>query len=264
MAKLLEGKIAIITGGASGIGAATVKEFIERGAKVMISDLNETDGVALANSLGDAAAFIKTDVSDAEQIRQMVEETIERYGKIDILFNNAGIGAYGRTHMLSPEVWDKVMKVDVDSIYHACRFAIPHMIEAGGGVIINTASVSGLGGDYGYSVYAAAKGAVVNYTRNLALDYGRDNIRVNAVCPGLIETPLTGPLTAHPGIYGQSKQNTPLGRPGRPSEVAKVVAFLASDDASYVTGNIMQVDGGVMAWTGQYDAYRELGDITIP
>jgi len=260
----LKGKVALITGGASGIGAATVKEFVEQGAKVMVADLNEADGVALADSLGAAASFIKVDVSDSEQIRQMVEATIERFGKIDVLFNNAGIGVYGRTHVLSPEVWDKVMRVDIDSIFHVCRFALPHMMAAGGGVIINTASVSGIRGDYGYSVYAAAKGAVVNYTRNLALDYGRDNIRVNAVCPGLIETPLTGPLTAHPGIFNQSKQNTPLGRPGRPGEVAKVVAFLASDDASYVTGNIMQVDGGVMAWTGQYDAYRELGDITIP
>ncbi|SDP47778.1 SDR family NAD(P)-dependent oxidoreductase [Desulforhopalus singaporensis] len=260
----LAGKVALITGGASGIGAATVKEFVAQGAKVMIADLNEEDGLTLAESLGNAAAFIKTDVSESEQIRHIVEETIRRHEKIDILFNNAGIGVYGRTHKVLPEVWEKVMKVDVDSIYHFCRFVIPYMMKAGGGVIINTASVSGMRGDYGYGVYTAAKGAVVNYTRNLALDYGRDNIRVNAVCPGLIETPMTSPLIAHPGILEQFKKNTPLGRPGRPEEVAKVVAFLGSDDASFVTGNIMQIDGGVMAWTGQYDAYRELGDITLP
>jgi meso-butanediol dehydrogenase/(S,S)-butanediol dehydrogenase/diacetyl reductase len=168
-----------------------------------------------------------------------------------VVFNNAGIGAYGRTPDLDPELWKRVIEVDLHSVFYGCRAAIPHLRRAGGGAIVNTASISGMGGDYGLAAYNAAKGGVLNYTRTLALDHARDGIRVNAVCPGPIDTPLAGPLLANPTIAREYRERIPMGRVGKAEEVASVVAFLVSDDAAYVTGAAIVVDGGLTAATGQ-------------
>jgi meso-butanediol dehydrogenase/(S,S)-butanediol dehydrogenase/diacetyl reductase len=260
-----QGKVAIITGGASGIGAATARRLYSEGASLMIVDLNEKAALTLATELGDRADACATDVSQLEQVEAMVNKTRQRFGQINILFNNAGMSCYARTHKLNPDAWRKVVDVNLNSIFYCCRAALPAMMSGGGGVIINTASISGLGADYAYSAYTASKGAVVNYTRGLALDYARDNIRVNAVCPGLIETPMTNVITGTPEIASQYRQNIPLGRVGKPEEIAAVVCFLASDDASYLTGQNLAVDGGTSAWNGQPNAWNTMGDeLAVP
>lgn len=252
--KRFKSKGALITGGASGIGAAAVSRFIEEGAHVVIVDISD-DGAVVAGQFGDQATFIKCDVSDHEALSATIKEAagwLAKAGKVlDILFNNAGIGSFSETPELSIEQWQRVMDTDLNSVFYACRVAIPMMRDNGGGSIINTASVSGLFGDYGFSAYNAAKGAVVNYTRTLALDHGKDKIRVNAVCPGFIRTGLTTQIEASPDLMNSFESLIPVGRAGQASEVAGAVAFLASEDASYITGAMLAIDGGVTAKTGQ-------------
>ncbi|UVO51506.1 SDR family oxidoreductase [Sphingomonas sp. SUN019] len=247
------GKVAIITGGASGIGAASVRRLHAEGASVMIADLSDT-GAALAQELGERAAFQATDVADPAAVKALVAATVARFGGIDILYNNAGIGCFGETPDLAIEDWRRVIAIDLDAVFYACRAAIPEMRKRGGGVIINTASASGLAGDYGFTAYNAAKGAVVNYTRSLAIDHARDNIRANAICPGPVDTPiLTDGIMQVPGLRDAWEQVVPMKRFARPEEIAAVACFLASDDASYLTGAAIPVDGGLGAHTGQPD-----------
>jgi len=260
---MLENKRAIVTGGASGIGAATVRLFLAEGAKVVIADMNAEKGEALAAELGDKVHFCAVDLARPEQIEAMIGQAVEFLGGLDILVNNAGYGTFGRTHLVDPKVWHNVIDVNLNALFHTCRHALPHLMKQGGS-IINTASVSGTRADYGFNAYAAAKGGVINYTRNLALDYALDNIRVNAISPGLIETPLTGPLMGHPDSLQSYMDNIPMSRAGQPEEIAKVMLFLASDLASYVTGQEIAVDGGTTAWNGQPRFTRIFGDVTIP
>ncbi|MFG0723370.1 SDR family NAD(P)-dependent oxidoreductase [Pseudomonas sp. GLN_6] len=259
---LLNNKKVIITGGASGIGEQAVRLFIEQGARVVIADMNVERGQALADELGQNAGFCQVDLSQPQQIEAMVQQAVEFLGGLDVLINNAGYGIYGRTHLIDPADWYKIIEVNLNALFQTCRHALPHLMKQGGS-IINTASVSGTRADYGFNAYAAAKGGVLNYTRNLALDYATDGIRVNAISPGLIETPLTTPLRGHPGALAEYLHNIPMARAGQPDEIAKVMLFLASDLASYVTGQEIAVDGGVTAWNGQPRFPHHFGDTII-
>ncbi len=259
----LENKRVIVTGGSTGIGEMTVRQFIREGAQVVIVNRNAEAGEKLAAELGDRAHACPADVSKPEQVEAMVAQAVEILGGLDVLVNNAGFGGYGRTHVVDPDFWQSVIDVNLNAVFHTCRHSIPHLLKQGGS-IINTASISGIAGDYGFNAYAAAKGGVINYTRNLALDYATDGIRVNAVCPGLIETPLTGVLLDNPEITQAFRDNIPMQRPGQPEEIANVILFLASDLASYITGQAIIADGGITAWNGQPRYTKILGDITIP
>jgi meso-butanediol dehydrogenase / (S,S)-butanediol dehydrogenase / diacetyl reductase len=260
MANRFDEKIVLITGAASGIGAAVARRFAAEGARVVLGDVNESAGTALAAELGECAEFQPVDVSVCERVEHWIGSAITRCGRIDVLCNNAGIGSYGKTPDVPPELWRRVLETDLFSVFYACRAAIPHLRAGGGGSIVNTASISGLGGDYGLSAYNAAKGALVNYTRTLAIDHARDGIRVNAVCPGPIDTPLLGHLIARRTITTAYEQVIPMGRIGRAEEVAAAIAFLASDEASYITGAMLVVDGGITAATGQPNFSRLLAD----
>lgn len=194
-------KVALITGGGSGIGAATARLLAREGAAVVVVDVVADHARGVAAETGGIA--VEADVARRADVERAVATAIAQHGRIDILFNNAGIGCVGRTPDLDPEQWERVIAIDLHAVFYACRVAIPHMPRPGG-AIINTASISGLAGDYGFSAYNAAKGAVINYTRTLAIDHAREGIRVNALCPGLIATPLTAGAAALPGQIGRA------------------------------------------------------------
>jgi meso-butanediol dehydrogenase/(S,S)-butanediol dehydrogenase/diacetyl reductase len=240
----LSGKVAIVTGGSRGIGAAIVARLAAEGAMVMVAD------ILPPAETSEEVGFTQTDLTSAKQVAALVGGTIARWARLDILVNNAGLGALAETPEMEEELWDKVFAINIKAIFLTCKSAIPAM-RAQGGAIVNVASISGLAGDYGMGVYNASKAAVINYTRSLALDCARDGIRVNALCPGLIETAMTQLTLARPEDRAAWLGPIPLGRSGTPEEMANVVAFLASDQASYMTGSIITADGGVTAHTGQ-------------
>ena len=246
-------KVAVVTGGASGIGAAFARLVSRNGGNVVICDTNVEAGLALADELGGQdknVVFVRTDVCCLDDLTKALDGAAERYGRIDAMFNNAGIAAAGSVAELDEATFDKVVKTDLYSIFFGCKAALKHMEPAGKGAILNMSSVSGMYGDYGVSAYNAAKGGVINLSRAVALDYASKGIRVNVICPGTIETPLFATIDSVPGL-GQAYINTvPAGRIGTSEEVAEVAAFLLSDKASYMTGAVITVDGGLTAKTG--------------
>ncbi len=247
----LEGKVAIISGGARGMGAAEAKLFAREGAKVIICDVLEDEGrqtEAEINEVGGDAVFVKLDVTSQDEWENAVNTAIERFGKLDILVNNAGIIVQSTIEDMTVELWDKVMDVNAKGVFLGTRTAIPEMRKAGGGSIVNISSVSGMVGHrYVQPVYNASKGAVRIFTKAAAVQYAKENIRVNSIHPGPIATPMTAEGRADPERVALTLDRTPLGRYGEPEEVANAVLFLASDEASYVTGSEIVVDGGYTA-----------------
>jgi NAD(P)-dependent dehydrogenase (short-subunit alcohol dehydrogenase family) len=250
----LQGKCTLITGGASGIGRATAQLFAKEGAAVAIVDVNDAAGKDLAKEIQDSgseAIYIHGDVTRAEDCQRAVELTVGQLGGLDILFNNAGVIRRKNILEISESEWDRVMEVNVKSIYLMSKFTLPVMVKAGGGAIINNGSGWGLRGGRNAVSYCASKGAVVNLTRAMAIDHGPDNIRVNCICPGDTDTPMLHGEAVQLGLNKESflaeAAERPMGRYGKPMEVAQAVLFLASEAASYVTGTILVVDGGGLA-----------------
>jgi NAD(P)-dependent dehydrogenase (short-subunit alcohol dehydrogenase family) len=249
----LEGKVAAITGGASGIGAGTVRRFVEEGAKVLIADLDRAKGDALAAELGSATVFLRTDVSKEEDIAAMVAETTDRFGRIDVLFNNAGFGgALGPIESTTVADYDLTMDVLLKSVFLGIKHVAPLMKAQGSGSIISTASVAGLRAGYAPHLYSVAKCAVIHLTKTVALELGEHGIRVNAICPGFIATPLAvgrpdADETQIDEMRTAGAAAQVLGRIGEPLDVANMALFLASDDSRWITGQEFVVDGGFAA-----------------
>ncbi|PZQ64192.1 MAG: 3-oxoacyl-ACP reductase [Phenylobacterium zucineum] len=254
------GKVAVVTGGASGIGLAAVRRFHAEGASVVVADVQDEAGERVAAELGDGrCVYQRTDVSSWEAVQAMVARAEAEFGGLDILFNNAGVGSFAATPDLTPEEWRRVMAIDLDGVFYGCKAALPAMRRRGGGAIVNTASISGLAGDFSFAAYNAAKAGVINYTRAVAIDHAREGVRVNAVCPGPVDTPIIAGINEMQGVRQTWDKAVPMGRFATAEEIAAVALFLASDDASYMTGAIVPVDGGVTAHTGQPDLPRMLG-----
>lgn len=241
-------KVVLVTGGASGIGKASVELFADEGAKVVIADYADA-GKALADELnanGKQVLFIKTDVSDSAAVQHMIRRTVDTFGRLDILFANAGIAADGPITQLDETAWQKTIDINLTGVYLCDKYAIEQMLRQGdGGIIVNCGSIHSFVGKENVTAYAAAKGGVKLLTETLAIDYAAKGIRVNAVCPGYIDTPLLDHIPAE--AKKTLEQLHPQGRLGTAREVATAVAFLASDDASFVNGSCLMVDGGYTA-----------------
>ena len=250
----LQGKVALVTGGASGIGRATALLFARAGAAVAVVDLDADGGQAVVQAIhegGGRALYVRSDVSEPAECERAVRQTVAELGRLDVLFNNAGIIRRASVLETSVEEWERVMAVNVRAVFLMCKYALPVMIEAGGGAIVNTASGWGLVGGRQAAAYCASKGAVVQLTRALALDHGAQGVRVNCICPGDTDTPMLRNEAHQLGepderFLAEAAQR-PLGRIGRPEEIAQAVLYLASDAASFVTGAVLVVDGGGLA-----------------
>jgi meso-butanediol dehydrogenase / (S,S)-butanediol dehydrogenase / diacetyl reductase len=245
----IAGRVAVITGGGSGIGKATAELFAKEGAKVVIGDLPNAAGASVAAAIG--GLFVATDVSQPKAIEKLIRTACDRFGGLDIMFNNAGIGVVSPLLATSEEIYQSTLRVDLDGVYWGLKFAGQVMVEQRHGAIVNTASVAGIRGSEGLSAYNAAKHGVVGLTRSAALEFARSGVRVNCICPGIIDTPLVARAFGTDEALRESMHRLhPLGRMGKPEEVARCVLFLASDDASFVTGHALVVDGGICAGTG--------------
>lgn len=243
----LQDKVAIITGGANGIGLAAAKTFVREGARVAMADFDEETGSQRAAELkaeGYEAAFFQVNVADKDSVDSMVKDVLSHFGKIDILVNNAGITRDGMLHKLAVEDFQKVVDVNLTGVFHCAQAVVPAMVQQGSGRIINTSSVSGIYGNVGQTNYAATKAGVVGMTKTWAKELGRKGIKVNAVAPGFIETGMTAKVPEK--VIEQMKMLVPLGRLGLPEDIANAYLFLASEESKYVNGTTLHVDGGIM------------------
>lgn len=254
MSRLFEGKVALVTGGSSGIGRASALKFAREGAKVIIGDIAFAGGEETVNMIRQAQGegiFVKTDVSKAPEVQAMVDKAIEVYGRLDFAFNNAGIGGtlFTPTASCSEENWDQLIDVNLKGVWLCMKYEIRQMLKQGGGAIVNTSSTAGLvGARFAGAAYSASKHGVLGLTKTAALEYGQNGIRINAVCPYVIRTSLGEDLFRDdPQREAKIAANVPIGRLGTPEEVAEVVVWLCSDGASYVTGYSIAVDGGHVA-----------------
>jgi NAD(P)-dependent dehydrogenase (short-subunit alcohol dehydrogenase family) len=255
----LEGRVAIVTGAASGIGRASAIAFAREGARVVVVDRNEHGGNETTTAIqaeGFHALFASVDLTREAEIVQMVEKTVALWGQIDILFNNAGVVLVRPIEQMSEEEWDRVMAINVKAAFLAIKHVIPHMRRAGKGAILNTGSIASFTGQVGTPVYSASKGAIALLTKSLALDLGRDHIRVNCICPGITDTPMLREHLGH-GNEGEARIRTrlsrvPLGQILSPEDVARAAVYLVSDDSNGITGILHVVDGGLLA-AAEYD-----------
>ena len=250
----LANKVAIVTGAGAGMGKAVALRFAREGAQVVVAEIHAAGGKATVEAIRRAkgqAIFVTTDVSQENEVKAMVTTTMEQYSRIDILYNNAAVELHGqdaRAHELSAETWDRTHAINLRSVWLCSKYAIPPMLEHHGGSIIHVASPTGLYGCApGYTAYSASKGGVVALTRVMAADYARDNIRVNAIVPGTTDTPMIAPLLEDEGVRARLMALSPMGRLGRPDDVAGLAVFLASDESAYCTGGIYMADGGLTA-----------------
>ena len=235
----LKDKVALVTGAGSGIGRAIAIEFANEGAAVLIAELNEEMGAAVADEIGERAAFIHCDTSAEEDVQAAIASAEERFGGLHIVVNNAGV---------AQKDWDTTIAVNLSGVYYGCKYGAEKLAAIGGGSVINLSSILGLIGIGGEDGYVAAKHGVVGLTKNFAIAYGQRGVRVNCINPGWIETPMTEPIMSMEGIAAQMMTQTPMGRMGRPEEIAKGALFLASDDSSFMTGASLVIDGG---WTAR-------------
>jgi NAD(P)-dependent dehydrogenase (short-subunit alcohol dehydrogenase family) len=247
-----EGKVALVTGGGSGIGRATSLAFANEGAKVVIDDINVEGGeetLAMVKGAGGDAIFVKANVSKAAEVEALVQKAIDAYGRLDCAYNNAGVGEpLKRVHKTSEDNWDRVMATNLKGVYLCMKYEIPHMLKQGKGAIVNTSSLAGLKGLSGQAAYVASKHGVVGLTKSAAIEYATLGIRINAICPGVINTPLIAPnMKDRPHVEKGYIDMEPIGRLGKPEEIASAVLWLCSDEASFAIGSIFSVDGGVVA-----------------
>lgn len=254
-----EGKVVIVTGAGTGIGAGTARRFLREGASVVLNGRREHKLRETIAGFDAAKSLVHPgDVSDEKYVKRLVEDTVAKFGKLDVLVNNAAMAVFGPFRNTTTADWRKVMGTDLDGIYFASREALPHLLKTKG-TIINVSSASGLGGDWGLAAYNAAKGAVTNFTRSLALEYGSRGVRINAVAPSLTSTDATIELEKSEALMTAFRERLPIGRAATPDEVAGVIAFLASEDAVFINGVNLPVDGGVHASNGQPNFLSVLG-----
>ena len=268
----LEGKVAVITGGASGIGEASVRLFVEEGAKVVIADMQRERGEALAAELGDAAMFVSCEVRQENQVKATVDAAVAKWGRLDCMFNNAGFGgAVGLFEDIPVEEFDMTFDVLVKGVFLGMKHAIPVMRAQGSGSIINTGSIAGVAAGRGPLIYSAAKAAVIHMSKTAAMPYGAANIRVNCICPGYIPTPLSTGAVGKPDEVVAERSTDyagrqPIPRAGKPDDIAQMALYLASDRSSFVNGQAIVVDGaaasGVM-WADQAPAYKNYRPIKV-
>ena len=248
----LENKIALITGAAAGIGKATAELFVREGAKVVIADRDGPAASAVAQSLGEAAIAVTVDVSIGPQVKRMMDEAVVRFGRLDVLVNNAGYGIRGNVVTTAEEDWDALMDVNLKGVFLCSKYAVPHMVAQGGGSIVNTSSTIASVGIPDRVAYVASKGGVAALTRAMALDHAADNIRVNSVAPGVIwSSYYEKMLETHEDpetFLAKLKARAPTNRWGEPGEIASAILWLASDESSFATGSSMTIDGGYTAW----------------